>query len=159
MRMYRGAAAVFVLVFGLAYGQDADRPITKLPYTPSLDPAAMDKSVDPCVDFFHYACGGWIRNNPIPPDQARWDVYAKLETENERLLWGILRDSAEARAGRTQLVQQIGDYFAACMDEDAVEKAGAAPLKPALDEIAAMKSIQELPALLAHEQATLQAGF
>src|ERR1051326_351978 len=56
-------------------------PITELPYSPSLDRTAMDPSVNPCVDFYRYACGGWIKKNPIPPDQARWDVYGKLAHE------------------------------------------------------------------------------
>ena len=58
--------------------QAEDKPLTALPYTPGLDVSAMDKSADPCADFYQYACGGWIRNNPIPPDQASWSVYAKL---------------------------------------------------------------------------------
>src|SRR5579884_189606 len=105
-----------------------DHPITKLPYTPSLDVAAMDKTVDPCVDFFHYSCGNWIRSNPIPADQAAWDVYAKLQNDNQQLLWGILRQAAAPNPDRSGVEQQIGDFFAACMDEDTVEKAGAAPL-------------------------------
>src|SRR5436190_60982 len=54
------------------------QPLSTLPYTPSLDPTAMDRAVDPCADFYAYSCGGWIRSNPIPPDQSRWDVYSKV---------------------------------------------------------------------------------
>jgi len=128
-----------------------ERPLASMPYTPSLDPAAMDKSVDPCVDFYAYSCGGWIKENPIPPDQAHWSVYGKLADENVRFLWGALEEAAQPKPGRLPVEQQIGDYFAACMDEAAVEKAGAAPLRAELDTIAKMRSLTELPAFLGKE--------
>jgi endothelin-converting enzyme/putative endopeptidase len=108
----------------------------------------MDRSVEPCTDFYHYACGTWIKKNPIPADQARWDVYGKLAEENQRFLWGILEEASKPAPARSVVETEIGDYFHACMDEAAVEKAGAAPLKPELEQIAALKSIGELPALL-----------
>jgi len=127
-----------------------DRALTGLPYTPSLEPAFIDKQVDPCEDFFRYACGNWIKTNPIPADQPRWDVYGKLQNDNQRFLWGILEAAAASKqsAARTASEQKIGDFFGACMDEAAVEKAGAAPLRKRLDEIAALKSAADLPALL-----------
>jgi len=131
-----------------------DKPVTALPYTPSLDVPSMDKSADPCVDFYQYTCGGWMKNNSIPPDQAAWSVYGKLTVDNQRFLWGILDELAKKTAGRTPTQQKIGDYFGACMDEAAVEKLGAAPLKPALDEIAALKNKKDLAALLGHEHLT-----
>jgi endothelin-converting enzyme/putative endopeptidase len=124
-----------------------DQPLTSLPYTPSLETKFIDRTADPCVDFYQFACGKWNALNPIPPDQPRWDVYSKLGTENLRFLWGILEDAARP-ASRTSNQQKIGDFFAACMDEAAVERAGAAPLKPDLDAIAAMKSAADLPPLL-----------
>jgi endothelin-converting enzyme/putative endopeptidase len=126
----------------------ADVPLTSFPYTPGLDVTAMDKSADACTDFYQYTCGGWQKNNPIPADQAKWSVYGKLYQDNQRFLWGILDGLAKNTSGRNPAQQQIGDYFAACMDEAAVEKLGAAPLRGVLDQIDAMKSKQELPALL-----------
>ncbi len=127
----------------------AERPATEFPYTPGLDVTAMDRSADPCVDFYQYACGGWMKNNPIPADQARWSVYGKLALENRRYLWGILEDLSKRQDGRNASQQKIGDYFGACMDERAIEQRGAAPLKPYLDRIAAMRSARDLPQVLA----------
>ena len=126
-------------------------PISELPYSPSLDLNSMDRSVEPCVDFYHYACGGWINKNPIPPDQAAWNVYSKLEYENELFLWGILEEAAKPVAGRSPVEQKIGDYFKACMDEGGIEKAGVSALGPSLDAIAHVSSIHDLAALLASE--------
>ena len=138
---------LFLLVVPCLFPQD--RPLASLPYTPSLESKFLDRSADPCVDFYKFACGNWNQLNPIPPDQARWDVYAKLSYDNQRYLWGILDEAAKPAPQRSPLQQKIGDYFFACMDEAAVEKAGAAPLKPRLEEIAALKSPADLPALLA----------
>ncbi len=128
-----------------------ERPLTSLPYTPSLDVSAMDKSVDPCTDFYQYSCGGWEKKNPIPPDQVSWSVYGKVYDENQRFLWGILDDLAKKTTGRNATQQKIGDYFAACMEEAAVDKLGATPLKPRLEEIAALRSKSQIAALLGRE--------
>ena len=125
-----------------------DTPFTELPYTPSLDTASMDRSADPCQDLYQYACGGWMKNNPIPGDQASWSVYGKLYQENQQYLWGILQDAAKPNPSRTATQQKIGDYFDSCMDVDAVEKAGATPLAPDLTRIDGMKSIRELGPIL-----------
>ena len=127
----------------------AESPITSMPYTPSLDTEFMDRSMDPCVDFYQYSCGGWMQKNPIPPDQPGWAVYSKLAQDNERFLWGILDDLSRNTSDRTANQQKIGDYFGACMDEAAVERLGTDPLKPHLDQINALTSKKQLPALLA----------
>ncbi len=131
-----------------AFSQDKDSPITTLPYTPGLDVAAMDRGADACVDFYQYACGGWIKANPIPSDQAGWSVTSKLSTDNQRYLWGILAEMGAKSYGRTANEQKAGDYFAACMDEATVEKLGAAPLAPYFARIEAMSSKRDLPAVV-----------
>jgi endothelin-converting enzyme/putative endopeptidase len=90
-----------------------------------------------------------MKNNPIPADQARWSVYGKLAQDNQRFLWGVLDELAKKKEGRNATQQKIGDYFGACMDEAAIEKRGAAPLKPYFDRISAMRSARDLPAVLA----------
>ena len=113
-------------------------------HTPALDVTAMDRSIDPCVDFFTYSCGGWIKNNPIPPDQSSWDLYSKMEDENKEKLRGILEAASAPDSGRTAVNQKIGDYYASCMDEKAIEEKGIDPLKLELDRIAKIGSKAEL---------------
>ena len=125
------------------------RPFTELPYTPSLEPSFLDRGVEPCTDLYTFSCGGWMKQNPIPPDQSQWSVYGKAHDENQQYLWGILEEAARPDPGRSPRRQKVGDYFAACMDEGAVEKLGASPLKPDLDAIATLRSIKDLPRWLA----------
>jgi endothelin-converting enzyme/putative endopeptidase len=125
----------------------ADQPLKAIPYSPSLDLTSMDRTVDPCVDFYQFVCGGWRKSNPIPADQASWSVYAKLANDNRRLLWGILDQDAKL-THRTPIQQKIGDYYAACMDTDAINALGMKPLQPELVSIAAIQSRDQLAAFL-----------
>jgi putative endopeptidase len=143
-----------LLIFAVS-GLFAQQPLTSLPYTPGFDLKAMDRSVEPCDNFYKYSCGTWLKDNPIPADQARWDVYGKLTDENERYLWGLLLQAGNTAAPRTANQQKIGDLFHSCMDEATVEKAGAAPIANALRQVDGLKSLGDLPAYLAAQHLTL----
>src|ERR1035438_2496074 len=110
---------------------------------PNFDLTAIDKTVDPCVDFYQYSCGNWIKNNPIPADKTRWGRFNELDEHNLYVLRDLL-DQAQAPGKRTVIQQKVGDYYAACMDESTVEKKGTAPLQPEMSRIAVIKSKQEI---------------
>src|SRR5260370_2089829 len=84
--MHLRYASSMLLFANLLLGQPPEHPITSLPYTPSLDIPSMDRSVDPCANFYLYSCGGWIQKNPLPPRQPRWNVYAQLAQEHQLFL-------------------------------------------------------------------------
>jgi putative endopeptidase len=111
---------------------------------PALDVTSMDRTIDPCVDFFTYSCGGWIKRNPIPPDQSSWDTYSKMQDENLGRLRGILEAAAAPDPKRNAVDQKIGDYYASCTDEKAIDAKGAKPLKPSLERIAKISSKPEI---------------
>jgi endothelin-converting enzyme/putative endopeptidase len=136
-------AAAAVLIVGAPLAS-AEGPIQSLPYRPSLDPASMDTSVDACEDLYAYSCGGWQKNNAIPQDESSWSVYQKLHDDNQHFLWAILEDAAKPSVTRSADQQKIGDYFAACMDVEAVEKAGSAPLSADLARIDALQDKRAL---------------
>jgi len=115
-----------------------------------FDSDAMDRSMDPCTDFYQFACGNWLKNNPIPSDQAKWGRFNELAENNYLILRGILEGASAPSAQRNANDQKIGDFYASCMDEAAIEKQGIAPLKPELDRLAALRTKEDLPAFLAY---------
>ncbi len=153
---------LFLVFVAAVSAQDSPKPSGQepaFPYTPGLDVKAMDKSADPCADFYQYSCGGWKKNNPIPPDQVSWDVYSKLYLDNLNYLRGIL-DEAAIKANQTDaLTQKIGDFYGACMDETTVETRGLAPLQKDLNAISLLKSSKDITPLIAHLQLAYGRGL
>jgi predicted metalloendopeptidase len=117
---------------------------------PMFDATALDRTIDPCVDFYRFACGNWLKNNPIPADQSLWGRSSQLSERNRLVLREILENAEKITANRSTNEQKIGDYYASCMDEETIDAKGAAVLNADFDRIAALKSKEELPALLAH---------
>ena len=101
---------------------------------------AMDKAADPCGDFYQYACGNWIKNNPVPADRARWGRFDALAEYNLAVLRDILEDTSKPDPKRSAIQQKIGDYYASCMDEKSVEAKGAKPIQPHLKRVAAIRN-------------------
>ncbi|MEP6535240.1 MAG: M13 family metallopeptidase [Bryobacteraceae bacterium] len=116
-----------------------------------FDVNAIDKKTDPCVDFYQYACGNWLANNPIPPDQSTWGRFSELHERNQRILKDILETSA-AKTNRPAAEVKLGDYYGACMDERGINAKGTSALKPELDRINALSD----KAGIAEEVARLQ---
>jgi putative endopeptidase len=143
--------ALIVIVFlSVSFAQQSSTPQPDSDkHEPALDVTSMDRSIDPCVDFFAYSCGGWIKNNPIPSDQSSWDTYAKMEDENRARLRGILEAAAVPNPDRNAVQQKIGDYYASCIDEKAIDARGIDPLKPELERIAAINSKAEIAGVAA----------
>ena len=145
-----GFAPIVLLAAIPIFGQG---PASSTPAAPALrvfDPSLIDKTIDPCENFYRYSCNGWFKRNPLPPDKIEYGRFTELYELNRTHLREILEEAAKPGPTRTPNEQKIGDEYASCMDVSAINKAGLAQLQPELDRIAALKSSAELPALLGH---------
>lgn len=136
------AALVCLLLAGAVLGQtqtDTQKPESKS----GLDLKAIDKSADPCHNFYQYACGAWIKNNPIPPDESSWGRFNELYQRNQEILRGILEDSVKHQ-DRSPLDQKIGGFYQSCMDEPLIEKRGTSPLQAELERISKIANQADL---------------
>jgi len=146
MRVVRLFPALLLLVTAISFAQTSS---TKPAPGFSID--TIDKSIDPCVDFYQYACGNWIKNSEIPPDQSQWVSFVELHERNLDIEHGILEKAATGGASRNGVDQRIGDLYGSCMSEKAVDAKGITPVKPELDRVAAAQDkgalIEELARL------------
>ena len=117
---------------------------------PGFSVEAIDRTIDPCADFYQYACGNWLKKTEIPADQTEWVSFTELYERNLVTLRGILEKAAAGGAARSAIEQKIGDYYGACMDEKAADAKGLDPLKPELDRVAAATDKAALIDVIAH---------
>jgi putative endopeptidase len=161
-RLFRTAA--FVLLAGLilaapttlmhaqASGAPAGDTGKKVQLLPGLDPSLIDSSVDPCVNFWKYACGNFTKLYPIPPDKSGYGTGTIIVDHTRDVLHELLNQVADPSAQHTANEQKIGDYYASCMDENAIHAEGLKSIQPELDRIAALTDKKQLTDLLAHFQ-------
>jgi len=145
MRSLCSLLFLFVAVLSVAQTATSNSsPSSEFPKEiPSFDLSAIDKTIDPCVDFYQYSCGNWMKNNPIPADKSSWGRFYELRERNIYILHDIL-EQAQASSKHDAIEQKVGDYYAACMDETVVEKRGTEPLASTMSAIAAVKTKPEL---------------
>ncbi|MDQ3191097.1 MAG: M13 family metallopeptidase [Bacteroidota bacterium] len=138
--------ALFFLAFKSS-NESASEPVKK----GGISIESMDKSVDPRQDFYHFANGNWVKNNPIPETESNWGSFNELRRRSEKLLHQILEEaSSDKNAVKGSVNQQIGDFYFAAMDTVNIETQGIKPVEKEAKKITAIKSNIELPNLIAH---------
>jgi len=140
-------SAVLCMVRANAQSAAASNSAPKLEH---FDLSLVDKSLDPCQDFYQYTCSKWNAANPIPADQVAWGTGSGLQYWNENILREALQKAAVQTSNRTGYEQKIGDYWAACMDESGIDAAGTRDLKAGLERIDQMKNKSQLADQVAH---------
>jgi putative endopeptidase len=147
MRLFRFLPAVLLLSMVPGFSQN-----TPGKAAPGFSVDNIDKSIDPCVDFYQYACGNWMKTSEIPPDQSSWASFIELDERNLVTLRDILDKAAANQPGRNAIDAKIGDFYSSCMDEKTADAKGLDPLRPELERIASAKDKAALAAEIARVQ-------
>ena len=125
---------------------DSDPVTPSVPKKPLMfDLTSIDKTADPCTDFYQYACGGWMKNNPIPATETNWGSFNTLAEQNQFLLWKEL--DAASKNPKTPLQKKYGDYYAACMNTDLVDSLGTKPIDGELAMISGLSDKKKIAQL------------
>jgi endothelin-converting enzyme/putative endopeptidase len=135
---------LLLLSFSVLSFAQAASPASASPAGVSFNPDMLDKGIDPCSDFYAYACSKWQAQSPIPSDRSSWGRFNELTDRGESVIRKILEKYAGADAGRSPDEQKFGDYYQACMDDGTIEKLGATPLDTEMKAIAGLKSKKDL---------------
>ena len=110
-----------------------------------INSANLDATVKPGDNFYQYANGGWLKNNPIPADKSRFGAFEELDEENTTQLHGIMEEAAADQTAQSGSVKQkIGDFYKSGMDSAKIEKDGIKAIQIDLDQIDAIKTITDL---------------
>ena len=165
-RAFAIVAGSAVLVFAggsvrLAAQQVPPPPQSEISVSRSgVDLAALDRNANPCDDFYKFACGGWMTKHPAPPDQPRYGRFEELQNRNNEILRDILENAAKpGGAGTSAEMQKVGDYYASCMAEEEIEKKGTAPLAADLARVDAIKTKNDIPAVVGQMHTVGMTGF
>jgi endothelin-converting enzyme/putative endopeptidase len=116
---------------------------------PGFDLTQLDRTANACADFYQFACGGWRASNPLPDDKPRWGRYDEMAERNREKLRVLLEAVSKPSPARTPLETQVGDHYAACMDEPSANRKGTTPIEPYLERIAGIQSRADLLATVA----------
>ena len=156
-RLHRNATSLLIglVSLALAHGSAPAQPApsageTSAPAVPTFDASALDRNADPCVNFYKFACGSWMATHPIPPDKTRWGRFDELAERNREVLHQILESYVKPQSVADAVQRKVGDYYASCMDEAAIESVGTQPLRPEFRRIDAIHDRSGLLEEVAH---------